>query len=254
MERRRYKDSSALERIRFVYSNNYRGFYDDVPYPFDMHLVEERDGFLETTRFVSQFMTSGDTVIVDLGCGYGRHLHALRSQAILAIGMDLSFDATRKAKRRMPTTPILQADSRAVPLRSSCVDLAICLYTSTGFSLDSTQYTVQEAARILRPGGHLVIDVANSNSSRVAAGSERLSGGVGVWIRWITNSYVRQVNLALSSRVIGVYRLKYERFSRDTLGRLAKARDWKKKRFFGAFDGSPFNDSSKRIIMVAERR
>ena len=93
-----------------------------------------------------------DAVAVDLGCGTGLALGSLfASRAITAVGIDLSAAAVTHAARHWPgpTWVVANADRR-LPLLDGCVDVVVSLHA---------RRNPEEAARVLRPAGVLVIAV-----------------------------------------------------------------------------------------------
>lgn len=96
--------------------------------------------------------------VLDVGCGPGRHLHALRRRGVDAVGVDIS---ARFAQLAAPHA--LRGDARELPLRSESVDAAISLCQG-GFGLPDPARALQddlavvtEMARVLRPGGRLAL-------------------------------------------------------------------------------------------------
>ena len=105
-----------------------------------------------------------DRRVLEVGCGIGRFLTALAAEVELAIGLDLSAGMAAEAGRRLAGLP------RALAARSSGRDLACIADRSVDLVLfaDSFPYLVQaghglperhlsESARVLRPGGRVVV-------------------------------------------------------------------------------------------------
>lgn len=91
-------------------------------------------------------------VVVDLGSGSGETLDAIaRAQHVTGIGVDLSRPAAELASRRCPlvTWVVANADRR-IPLLDSSVDLAISQHA---------RRNPDECARVLQPGGHMLVSV-----------------------------------------------------------------------------------------------
>ena len=91
-------------------------------------------------------------VVVDLGCGSGEGLAAIAGQRPgTGIGIDLSTAAAEQAARRFPdlTWVVANADRR-LPLLDASVDLVVSIHG---------RRNPGETARVLRPGGHLLIAV-----------------------------------------------------------------------------------------------
>ena len=98
---------------------------------------------------------AGPAVVVDAGTGTGYYLQhitaALRREGIrtLAAGLDISKFALRRAARRNPEAVNIVWDLwRALPLGADVADVVLVVFAPRNSS---------EFARILRPGGHLVV-------------------------------------------------------------------------------------------------
>ena len=93
--------------------------------------------------------------ILDLGCGMGTTLHTLEQSGCSAFGLDLSNQLIMQAKRFNPRAALINANAARFPLVANSLDLIIaeCSITATG----EVFTTLCECARVLRPGGRLVI-------------------------------------------------------------------------------------------------
>src|SRR5437868_11680916 len=132
--------------------------------------------FLETTRrFAPRRLAQEDvrtalrlaTVaegkpVVDLGCGYGRHLRELLQYGHRAIGVDRSALLLAEAALGAPGATLVRADLRALPLHASSVAAAFCFYSSMFLGSEAdAEAALAEAARVLRPAGSLVLTSDN---------------------------------------------------------------------------------------------
>jgi SAM-dependent methyltransferase len=80
------------------------------------------------------------------------------------LGMDLSLLTARRAKQNFPAARagFLTADVRRLPLKPGTVDLILSTSTLDHFDTrEEFQSSVEELARVLRPGGLLIISVDN---------------------------------------------------------------------------------------------
>ncbi|WP_169514608.1 class I SAM-dependent methyltransferase [Actinokineospora enzanensis] len=94
-----------------------------------------------------------DATVVDVACGDGALLRALPGP-LIRIGLDLAPTALHKAWTTTPTT-FLQADAARLPLGANTTDAVTLL--SSWWALPTPERMVVEAARVLRPGGRLLI-------------------------------------------------------------------------------------------------
>jgi len=102
-------------------------------------------------------LVAGDRVL-DVGCGPGRHLHALQTRGMDAVGVDIAARFARLAGPRA-----IRGDARRLPLPDGSFDAAISLCQG-GFGLPDPalalvqdQQVLREIARVVRPGGRVAL-------------------------------------------------------------------------------------------------
>ncbi|MCA2230371.1 class I SAM-dependent methyltransferase [Nonomuraea aurantiaca] len=102
---------------------------------------------------VTELLGPGDGTCLDLGCGTGRYLDAIRSTGRTVVGLDRSGDQLRLARRRDPA-PLLQGDGTALPFASGVFGTVTAFWVST--DIGDFPGLLREVARVLRPGGLLL--------------------------------------------------------------------------------------------------
>ncbi|HCT76123.1 MAG TPA: SAM-dependent methyltransferase [Micromonosporaceae bacterium] len=88
---------------------------------------------------------------VDIGCGTGARAEPLRELGWRPVGVDLSTGQLRHA---LNVLPVVAADAAALPIRTASTDAVTSILCHT--DLPDYVLVVQEAARILKPGGSFV--------------------------------------------------------------------------------------------------
>jgi ubiquinone/menaquinone biosynthesis C-methylase UbiE len=102
--------------------------------------------------------------LLDVACGFGRHAVPLAAAGFRVTGVDRSAPLLDEARRRAAegdgaAPQLVGADYRELPFADASFDGALNLYTSLGFLGDEEDTNVlAEIARVLRPGGRLVIE------------------------------------------------------------------------------------------------
>lgn len=119
-------------------------------------------------------------VVVDAGCGAGRHLAALRAAGLPAVGFDLSADLLAAARLRPACHGRLaRGDLRAPPFAGGC-GAVLCLFTAFGYFDDAGNAACLAAlGGLLAPGGWLVLDLPEPGALRrnLVAASQRVTAG-----------------------------------------------------------------------------
>lgn len=109
-------------------------------------------------------------LLLDLGCGDGRHLELLADDGQPAIGLDLSPHLLEAARARFQdkATPLLRGDMKSLPLADGSVAGVLSLFTAFGYfgPLENNAGVVFEVHRVLRPGGHWYLDYVDCDSVR----------------------------------------------------------------------------------------
>lgn len=95
-------------------------------------------------------------IVVDVGCGTGRHTAAFARRGAEAVGLDVS--AGLLAVGAAAGGAYVQGDARRLPLRTASADAVLCVCQGGfGITPDSDRIVLAELARILRPGGRLAL-------------------------------------------------------------------------------------------------
>ncbi|BAZ32903.1 hypothetical protein NIES4074_54100 [Cylindrospermum sp. NIES-4074] len=93
-------------------------------------------------------------IVVDIGCGPGNLYASLGGAPRLLIGVDVSYGALEMAQS-IGYTPIL-ADAHQLPFVNSFAD--IVALNATLHHCDDMEVVLAQAARLVRPGGILIMD------------------------------------------------------------------------------------------------
>jgi SAM-dependent methyltransferase len=110
---------------------------------------------------VSEAATPRGGTALDLGCGTGRALPALRSAvgpSGRVIGLDMTpqmLDAVRASGRDRAATALLLGDARRLPFADDSVDSTFAAGLLN--HLDNLPAGLRELARVTRPGGQLIV-------------------------------------------------------------------------------------------------
>jgi SAM-dependent methyltransferase len=94
-------------------------------------------------------------VALDAACGTGRHAAYLASLGHAVIGVDSSPGMLALARQKVPQGEFHEADLHELPLLDDSVDLVVCAIALVHFA--DIEGPFSEFARVLRPGGHLVV-------------------------------------------------------------------------------------------------
>jgi SAM-dependent methyltransferase len=127
--------------------------------------------------------------ILDLGCGYGRHVTYAAEQGLKVLGIDFSGQALHGAKQRVdrarqPGAWLLQAEFSHLPLESGSLAGAMSIQAIYHAPRDHILASLLELRRVLMPGGNALINFLSDRNSYFGKGEQmepkthRLPGGV----------------------------------------------------------------------------
>ena len=94
---------------------------------------------------------------LDAACGTGRHARRLTELGHDVVGVDLTTEMLSRARGRVPQAAFLEGDLRELPVPDGEFDLVVCGLALA--HLEDLGPAVAELARVLRPGGRLVVSL-----------------------------------------------------------------------------------------------
>lgn len=149
-------------------------------------------------------------LVLDAGCGTGLTTRRLVAAGCRAVALDMSVESLRRLRGRVGDTEVqlVQGDLTEMPFASNSFDRILCANAIQQVERDDRrQACVRELARVLRPGGRLVLTVQQHSIPRRNAGWVK-EGASGDRIRYIfrfTHSELADVveNEVLDLRIRG---------------------------------------------------
>lgn len=161
------------------------GYYGDLYFDSVEDLLTPALSAAEAEVIASLLALGARDRVLDLACGHGRHANAapLAARNGMIVGLDRSGEYLRRARASTTTstsaaatspatstsTPqYIRGDVRSLPFRDGAFDAAFSWYASLFMFDDATnEAALAEAARVVRPGGRLLVH--HANPARLAA-------------------------------------------------------------------------------------
>ena len=125
-------------------------------------------------------------VLADVGCGDGRLAWRYGANQLCErfIGIDASGAMLVQVKAHLPDAETLLADAGTViPLPDASVDVIAC--TEMFEHMATPEVTLREFARLLKPGGWIIIQSPNAAQLRNFNPFHVLQCVLGLWLPWI---------------------------------------------------------------------
>jgi ArsR family transcriptional regulator len=150
------QDARRLQRVLARRSETSQQFFATSAGRWD-HLREEMFGRDFATQALIGLLPR-EWIVGDLGCGTGALLPVLATVVARVIGVDASEDMLAAARSRtlgLSNVDLRHGSLEALPLDSASLDAATCMLVL--HHVPSPAAAIAEAARVLKPGGRLLI-------------------------------------------------------------------------------------------------
>lgn len=106
---------------------------------------------------IRQYVDLRGKRILDIGCGMGMYVSRFRQFSDDVYGVDVDPDKVARASEWLPNLQVSPAES--LPFEAASFD--VILLNEVIEHVDDDRRTIQEAYRVLAPGGHIVIYAPN---------------------------------------------------------------------------------------------
>lgn len=200
------------------------------------------------------------SVVLDVGCGNGRHLAAWSRRGHSAVGIDLSPELVGKARARaLANTCVLRGDMRALGF-GPYFDLTTNLFTSFGyFAPEDDERVLAGIAAATRRRGRLVLDYLNADAVRrsLVPRSTREQGG-----RTITETRSIDEELGRVEKEVWIlerdgtetrYRESVRLYSVEDLETALRRVGFVIESRYGDLAGAPCTPDAPRVVIIARR-
>ena len=104
--------------------------------------------------------------VLELGCGNGKLLRPLARDGLRVVGLDVSWHALR----RLPHRDRVLGDAAALPFGDASFATVLDIHCAGHLPPAGRREAAREAARVLRPGGHLVVERLGPSDLRAGQG------------------------------------------------------------------------------------
>jgi ubiquinone/menaquinone biosynthesis C-methylase UbiE len=150
--------------------------YDVVDRYDDAYFEDLSDRYLHRNRFARQRIRNVFSMLppldgrtfLDIGCGMGTFAIEAAKSGAQSTGLDMmpqALSAARRvaAKEHAHTAHFIQADAVAMPLPDASIDVALAADLTEHLDDNTLDGVLRSTARVLRPGGTLVLYTPESS-------------------------------------------------------------------------------------------
>lgn len=95
--------------------------------------------------------------VLDVGCGTGRWLARYQKRHLLPVGMDATAGMLKRAASNNLSCPLIVAVAQRLPFRDQAFPFVSAVTVIQHIPPNEQRESLQEMARVLKPGGHLLL-------------------------------------------------------------------------------------------------
>ena len=128
---------------------------------------------LEFERFCDLVQSNGR--ILDAGCAWGRDCRAFYEKGFSVVGIELSIEMLKLAKKHATSCHFLQTDVRKIPMANECAHGIWCCATLLHLKRTDITTALKEFRRVLKPGALCYMQVKKGIGEEIVG--ERFSQG-----------------------------------------------------------------------------
>lgn len=202
------------------------------------------------------------SLVLDVGCGFGRHSMALAELGFEAVGLDLSMSLLKKARSESAeierTSRWVRGDMRTLPFNNS-FHAAFNFFTSFGYFDDvDNERVLSSIYSTLKPNGKFFFDYMNIDYviPRLVRQDKIEKNGIKVFQQRRYNPDKKRIEKKISLKEHGDWRYYFESvraYSRKEIDLLFQRTGFKNIAMFGDYDGQPYSVNSPRLICIGEK-
>ena len=155
-----------------------QGVYDRVADSYADHFARTTPEQPAELGMIAQFasLLPGSPDVLDAGCGPGRMIPVLEGHGCAVSGIDLSGAMIRRAAGDFPGRDLRQASFDALPHGDGAFDGVLSWYSTIHADDDTVRRMFQEAKRVLRPGGCVLVAFQTARGVREVGSGYRALG------------------------------------------------------------------------------
>lgn len=98
---------------------------------------------------------------LDVGCGEGSYIDILLQENRRVVGIDRRVGSLKRTRSEYPDVEAVLADIKQIPFKPESFDILLCIDTLQYLNEESRQLAVENFAKLLKPGGTMIMDIKN---------------------------------------------------------------------------------------------
>lgn len=224
-------------------------------YPILYKNRDDHEAFRFISRVVEDLELEEGMRVLDLACGRGRHARYLNKLNLDVLGLDISEESIKDAKKYENRSLSFKVHDMRDPFPVNNLNVVCNLFTSFGYFNDtnSNLSVLHNINQSLVKGGVLVLDYLNAYKviEQLVREEEKLINGVKFKIkRYIKDHRIFKEIEIFDENYHETFTEKVQAIDLETFEKLLNIAGFRIYQLWGEYDASPFSkiDSSRLII------
>jgi len=237
---------------------------------YSKHFFDKKEIAQEADFVIKTLKLKRGKRVLDLACGFGKHIPYFLKRGMKVSGLDISLDYLKFAWEKIPKTHrkktgLIRGDMRSLPYKDESFDAVVCLFNSFGYfpNAKPNPYlgVLKEARRILKPGGGFFLEITNKRAvlEMVKHSPQTLQCGPGFLIHELWDydrgdkMLYNKTNFTIKGKSTTTgYQLRL--FTRGELARLFERARLVPGISCGDYKGNPYSPGSSSFLLMIGRR
>ena len=135
--------------------------YDKVSEVYDTSRVANVE---VVEKLIQSLQITGDSTVLDMGCGTGNYVSAIQRVMPSTIGIDASIGMLKRARAKFSGLTFICGDVTSLPFKSGAFDAAFAVQVV--HHIRDKGLFLKEANRVLRKGACLAVDSCSHRQMR----------------------------------------------------------------------------------------
>lgn len=244
--------------------NNQDWYIDafDEWYPIVYQHRDEKEAQEQVEFVFSELNLQYNHKILDLCCGYGRHINFLSPKVSFVVGFDLSLYLLKKARHFLSDKiSLVRGDVRYLPFNPESFDVVLIFFTSFGYFDEDKENIrqIEQVSFVLRNKGTFFFDYLNPLQVEKITNIETKKTYHSYIIKEnrfydeISRELKKEVSIYLNNQLKKSYTERVKIYSLDEISRIFSSQNLHIQKIYGNYNKESYTEESPRLIIIGEK-